>query len=61
MKWFNILKARYSDRRKPSKRNRTTPSGSRQAKLEQLVDDLLSGKITEQQYKDAKDKLDSGE
>tara|TARA_R110001606_G_scaffold355070_5_gene505863 strand:+ start:102 stop:284 length:183 start_codon:yes stop_codon:yes gene_type:complete len=59
MKWFDIIKNRYNDRKKPSKRGRTTPSGSKQAKVEQLVDDLLSGKITEAQYKEMKEALDS--
>ena len=59
MKWFDIIKNRYNDRKKPSKRGRTTPSGSKQAKVEKLVDDLLSGKITEAQYKEMKEALDS--
>lgn len=61
MNWFDILKVRYNDRKKPSKRGRTTPSGSKQAKLEKLVDDLLSGKITEDEYKKQKEELDSAE
>lgn len=61
MNWFDILKVRYNDRKRPSKRGRTTPSGSKQAKLEKLVDDLLSGKITEDEYKKQKEELDSAE
>jgi hypothetical protein len=61
MNWFDIIKVRYNDRKKPSKRGRTTPSGSKQAKLEKLVDDLLSGKITEDEYKKQKEELDSAE
>jgi|TARA_R100000951_G_scaffold116804_1_gene131260 hypothetical protein len=61
MNWFEIIKVRYNDRKKPSKRGRTTPSGSRQAKVEKLVDDLISGKITEEEYKSKKEALDKGE
>lgn len=61
MNWFDIIKVRYNDRKKPSKRGRTTPSGSREAKMEKLVDDLLSGKITEDEYKKQKEELDSAE
>ena len=59
--WFDILKVSYNDTKMPSKRGRTTPSGSKQAKLEKLVDDLLSGKITEDEYKKQKEELDSAE
>jgi len=61
MNWFEIIKVRYNDRKKPSKRGRTTPSGSREAKMEKLVDDLISGKITEEEYKSKKEALDKGE
>ena len=61
MNWFDIIKVRYNDKKKPSKRGRTTPSGSREAKMEKLVDDLLAGNITEEEYKSRKEDLDKGE
>ena len=68
MNWFDIIKGKgisggppKDRKRKPSKRGRTTPSGSRQAKMEKLIDDLLSGKLTDEEYKSKKEALDKGE
>ena len=64
MSWWNIIKAKgisggKKDRSKVrvARGSRTTPRGSKQAKLENLVDLLMSGKITEAEYLRRKEEL----
>ena len=65
MIWWDLIKANRSisgdgkdrSRRKVARGSRTTPRGSRQAKLEKLVEQLLSGRITEEQYRKRKEEL----
>ena len=64
MSWWNFIKAKgigggRKDRSKikVARGSRTVPRGSRQAKLEKLVNLLLSGKITEAEYRRRKEDL----
>ena len=64
MSWWNFIKAtgigggKKKDRsRRVARGSRTTPRGSRQAKLEKLVNLLMSGKITEAEYRRRKEDL----
>ena len=64
MSWWNFIKAKgisggKKDRskRRVARGSRTTPRGSRQARLEKLVEQLTSGKITEAEYRRRKEDL----
>lgn len=64
MSWWNFIKAtgigggkKDRSKRRVASGSRTTPRGSRQAKLEKLVNLLMSGKITEAEYRRRKEDL----
>ncbi len=64
MSWWNFIKAKGispskkdRSRRGVARGSRTTPRGSRQARLEELVEQLTSGKITEEEYRRRKEDL----
>jgi hypothetical protein len=65
MNWWNIIKAKGigggapKDRKRKPRYGTTTPRGSYYDRLNRLVDDMLRGRITEAEYKSAKERLDA--
>tara|TARA_Y100001972_G_C7552837_1_gene277902 strand:+ start:44 stop:256 length:213 start_codon:yes stop_codon:yes gene_type:complete len=64
MSWWNIIKARGigggppKDRKRKPRYGTTTPKGSYYDRLNKLVNRMLSGKISEAEYKKEKEKLE---